>query len=283
VLFHGVPDYDDANNQLESLAAAIFPKGSEGHLMAQLSAYTAYFDASGHPSDQPFVVVSGYVANMHQWKYFNTMWEAVHKEFDVDLPFHATDFYARSKQYGNLPPGNDAGKPHDFITTLATVQQLYTLMHVSCVVDMGVYRDIADVFMIHTMVPAFALGARVCVALIAEWQRSFGIEYPIECVFEDGDFGKGKFIDLMRVERMPAPIFKDKDEFPGLQAADHVAWESASHLKRERAAGSPVKRTHPFTQQLAIPHYHVQATLANLLEVCERKGIPIKRSKIIIP
>ena len=64
------PDYDDANNLLECLSSAIFPSESDGRLMAKLSAYTAYFDASGHPSDQPFVVVSGYVANIHQWKYF---------------------------------------------------------------------------------------------------------------------------------------------------------------------------------------------------------------------
>jgi hypothetical protein len=283
LLPYGLPDYDDANNQLECLASAIYPSGSEGHLMAQLSAYTAYFDASGHPSDQPFVVVAGYVANIHQWKFFNRMWESIHKEYDIALPFHATDFYARAKQYEHLPEGNETGKPHDFITSLATAQQIYTLLHVSCVVDMGVYNDIADVFLIQTMVPAFALGARVCVALIQDWQKSFGVEHPIECVFEDGDFGKGKFIDLMRVERMPAPIFKDKGNFPGLQAADHIAWESSSHLKRERKAGGPVPRTHPFMQQLAIPHIHIQATLANLLDLCERKGIPIKRSKVIIP
>jgi len=251
--------------------------------MAQLSAYTGYFDASGHPSDQPFVVVAGYVANIHQWKFFNRMWENIHKEFDIDLPFHATDFYARTKQYKDLPEGNETGKPHDFITTLASAQQIYTLLHVSCVVDMGVYNNIADVFQIQTMVPAFALGARVCVALVQKWQKDFGLEYPIECVFEDGDFGRGKFIDLMRVERMPAPIFKDKDGFPGLQAADHIAWESGNYMKRERSAGGPVARTHPFSQQLAIPHYHLQATLENLLDLCERKGIPIKRSKVIIP
>jgi hypothetical protein len=251
--------------------------------MAKPSAYTAYFDASGHPSDQPFVVVAGYIANINQWKLFNRMWENVHKEFDIELPFHASDFYARAKQYEHLPKGNDEGTSHDFITMLASAQQIYMLLHVSCIVDMGVYRNIADVFQMETMVPAFALGARTCVSLVENWQKDFGIEFPIECIFEDGDFGRGKFMDLMRVERMPSPVFKDKADFAGLQAADHIAWEAGSHLKREQAARAPVPRTHPFTQQLAIPHLHVQATLENLLEICERKGIPIKRSPIVIP
>ena len=60
--------------------------------MAQLSAFTAYVDASGHPSDQPFVIVSGFVANCHQWLFFNRMWESIHKQFGVELPFHAADF-----------------------------------------------------------------------------------------------------------------------------------------------------------------------------------------------
>jgi hypothetical protein len=165
-------------------------------LMAKLSAYTACFDNRRSSFCQPFVVVSGYVANLHQWKFFFT--------------------------------------------------------------QCGVQID--DVFMLTTMVPAYALGARACVALIEFWQREFDFKYPPEWVFEDGDFGRGKFMDLMRVKRMPAPIFKDKNDFPGLQAADHIAWEQGNDLKQERA-GKPVERNQPFSQFLAIPHLHTQATL----------------------
>lgn len=51
--------------------------------MAKISAFNAFFDASGHPSDQPFVVVSGYVANVHQWQFFNRMWEEIHKRYEI--------------------------------------------------------------------------------------------------------------------------------------------------------------------------------------------------------
>jgi hypothetical protein len=186
------------------------------------------------------------------------MWDSIHKEFDIALPFHASDFYARKEQYSKWP-FNDP-KALEFITALASAQQIYMLAGFSCIVDMGLYKQIDDVFMLNTMVPAYALGARACVALIECWQREFDIKYPLECVFEDGDFGRGKFIDLMRVERMPAPIFKDKNDFPGLQAADHIAWEQGNNLKQERA-GNPVERNQPFSQLLAIPHLHIQATL----------------------
>ena len=116
----------------------------------------------------------------------------------------------------------------------------------------------------------------------SEWQKEFGLEFPIECVFEDGDFGRGKFIDLMRVERMSAPIFKDKIDFPGLQAADHIAWEQSNFLKKEKV-GKHLPRRESFGRLLSIPHVHLQTTLESLLDVAEKKGIPIKRSGIIIP
>jgi hypothetical protein len=176
----------------------------------------------------------------------------------------------------------DDTQANEFLIGLASAQQVYMLLGVSCIVDMGVYKQIDDVFQLQTMVPAFALGARVCVSLIETWQKQHSIEYPVECVFEDGDFGRGKFIDLMRVERMPAPIFKEKNDFPGLQAADYLAWEVANYMKRESVDPHQQARD-SFSRLLAIPRLHIQATLASLLELCEKKGIPIKRGKIIIP
>jgi hypothetical protein len=249
--------------------------------MAQISAFTAYFDASGHPSDQPFVVVSGYVANFMQWQVFNANWTETHKRFGMPIPFHATDFMHRKEPYDKW--GKDSQDARLFLTSLCTAQQLNMLLSVSCIVDMGDYREIGDVVLIDTMLPAFALGARWCVAILEGWQKEHGIEYPIECVFEDGDFGRGKFIELMRTERMPTPIFKDKKEFPGLQAADHIAWEQGSHMKRELKAGTALPASESFARLLAIPHLHKRTDLGNLLDICEKKGVPIKRGKIIRP
>jgi hypothetical protein len=249
--------------------------------MAKLSAFSAYFDASGHPSDQPFVIVSGYVANYMQWQVFNGNWIEVHNRFEMPMPFHMTDFMQRKPPYNKWSA--DTKEADLFLTALCTAQQLNLLLSVSCIVDMGNYRQIDDVLLIDTMLPAFALGARWCVAILEDWQKQMGIEYPVECVFEDGDFGRGKFIDLIRTERMPAPIFKNKIDFPGLQAADHMAWEQASHMKRELKAGTTLPTTQSFSRILSIPHLHKRTDLANLLDICEKKGVPIRRGKIVKP
>ena len=49
---------------------------------------------------------------------------------------------------------------------LATAQQLYMLFGVSCIVDMGDYRQVSEVLQIQQMIPAFALGARACISLV---------------------------------------------------------------------------------------------------------------------
>jgi len=246
-----------------------------------MPAFTAYFDASGHPSDQPFVVVSGYVANFLQWQVFNGNWAATHKRFDVRLPFHTTDFMHGNKPYDKWERGS--AEANAFLTSLCIAQQMSILVSISCIVDMGDFRGINEVLQMDTILPAFALGARYCVELLELWQKNHEIGYPIECIFEDGDFGKGKFMELMRVERMPSPIFKDKKDFPGLQAADHLAWEQANQLKRERKAGTSLPCSESFSRLLGIPHIHRSTTLGSLLDIAEKKGVPIRRGRVIRP
>jgi hypothetical protein len=73
----------------------------------------------------------------------------------------------------------------------------------------------------------------MCNALVRKWQHALQIPQPVECIFEKGDFGQGQFNNLMRDEGADDPIFKQKDEYAGLQAADHYAWEQAFFLKKE--------------------------------------------------
>jgi hypothetical protein len=59
-----------------------------------MAMFTAYFDASGNAIDQPFIIVSGYIANLFQWREFEKQWAAVHKQYSVNLPFHMAEFMA---------------------------------------------------------------------------------------------------------------------------------------------------------------------------------------------
>jgi hypothetical protein len=241
--------------------------------------FTAYFDASGHPADQPFVTVAGYVANYTQWRLFNAMWENEHQKYKCDLPFHMADFMAarRAAQKGGTAKRQDYVRMTDleassFIMHLATLQQAYMALGVTCIVEMSEYQEIETVLDLRKIVPPYALAARVCTDRVDRWRHEHTIEEPVECIFEDGDFERGKFIDLMRIEGMPAPIFKGKNDFPGFQAADYLAWEMNSHLKSEKS-GSELPVRLLLQRLMAIPHLFIRPTKHELIKLCELKGI----------
>ena len=91
-----------------------------------------------------------------------------------------------------------------------------------------------------------------------------------------------KFIDMMRHDKFPVPIFKDKGDCPGLQAADYLAWQQGNYLKGKRSRPT-IKPNEAFSRLLSIPHIHRAQTLSSLLDACEKRGVEIKRSKVIIP
>ena len=56
-----------------------------------MALFTAHLDASGNSTDQPFVIVTGYIANLVQWRLLETQWKMIHEEFGVETPFHMSD------------------------------------------------------------------------------------------------------------------------------------------------------------------------------------------------
>jgi hypothetical protein len=68
-------------------------------------------------------------------------WENFHAKAEVNLPFHMADFMARARDDYKKWAKNDP-EADQFLINLCTVPQIYTLLHVSCIVDMGIYRQI---------------------------------------------------------------------------------------------------------------------------------------------
>ena len=67
-----------------------------------MALFSAYIDAAGNSKDQPFVIVTGYIANWVQWKLFENSWNEIHKDHDVALPFHMSDFVEAHLHPGEL-------------------------------------------------------------------------------------------------------------------------------------------------------------------------------------
>ncbi|HWE48956.1 MAG TPA: hypothetical protein VG273_04175 [Bryobacteraceae bacterium] len=98
----------------------------------------------------------------------------------------------------------------------------------------------------------YSYAGRAASVEINEWRKSWGGKYPT-MIFEDGDTGKGRLIDLFRRDKLPAPIFKPKRDrthrksgivekgIVPLQAADLYAYDIFSRA-RDIAKGKPLSR-----------------------------------------
>jgi hypothetical protein len=252
--------------------------------------FTGFFDASGDWKDQPHVVVAGYIANWCQWRFLENQWRDIHKEFNIDIPFHASDFVAsqenpeRYAEQHNARPdyialGTIPGAGKLCLRKLCVAQLSLVSCGVSSVIPLKIYDEIESDDLLNKL-PPFVLGARMCNGLVRKWQHALQIPQPVECIFEKGDFGQGKFIDLMRDEGANDPIFKNKAEYAGLQAADHYAWEQTFFLKKELQGKQSPERPDFIAQLHMIPHVHGTHDANSFLEVCQLLGIEAKlRSK----
>lgn len=267
---------------LDRLAASIFVNSPDpgGRLMALFS---AYFDASGSPVDQSFVIVSGYLANFLQWQLMESSWKDIHKQYGVDLPFHAADFMAATtnpqyksqtnarKDYVAL--AGDPKKAEDFFHNICLLETTFVSCAITSIVPMDVYNSVSSLLDLRQVVPPYALAARSCIELVRDWEKKFDVPEPVECIFEEGDFEQGKFTDLMVDEGMPIPIYKKKADFAGLQGADHYAWERSFSQKKNALDNPPPPRL-PFLMLVgAIPKLHLLSTTAHLINVCHLKKI----------
>jgi Protein of unknown function (DUF3800) len=272
----------DVHTPLDRLAAALFVNSPcpGGRLMAM---FTAYFDASGNGIDQPFVVVAGYVASYLQWRLFEDGWRKIHKDYSVEIPFHMADFDAaltnpaykhqKNVRLDYVDIAKDPARACEFLKRLCICQQTLTNCVVLSIVEMSTYNNISSLLDMRKVIPPYALAARLCLVKIHEWEKTFGVQEPVECIFEEGDFEQGKFTELIIDEGSDAPIYKPKAKFAGLQAADHYCWENFFFLKREAQ-----KREFPARDSLklllnTIPTMDIQPTAATLINLCHAKGI----------
>jgi hypothetical protein len=273
-----------ADRATDRLAAALWPNRDFPEV-GTMAMFSACFDAAGDWKSQPFVIASGFVANLQQWGMFGALWKRAHAESNMELPLHMTELMAArnnperyAKQKDARPDyirlalqGDDA--VNEFLHHLALTEVTSLSCGISCIVPTHIYNEVDAVLCLSERIPPYALAARMCIEKLHQWEKTFAIAEPAEYIFEYGDFGQGKFTDLMIDEGQAIPIYKHKNEFLGLQGADHYAWEQSSFLKKWQRDPIFIPRQELSFLIHAIPKLHVEATQETLIRVCEAKGI----------
>lgn len=255
--------------------------------MTSAPMFTAYFDAAGDPKSQPFVVVTGYIANFVQWRAMENMWTSIHEKYGVNKPFHMSDLIAATKrpeQYAKqrnarqdyVELAKDMKNAERFFRDICIAQFNQINCGISCIVPMEIYNSVCAEYELRDEYPPYALGARRCIAAIHEWEQQFDIKDPVEFIFEGGDFDQEKFTALMVKEGFGVPNYKPKDKYAGLQAADQYAWEQFHSLKMQ-LRGEAIPARDSFRLLLnTIPKMHSEATKDGLLGLCKAKGIQLR-------
>jgi hypothetical protein len=210
----------------------------------------------------------------------------------VELPFHMVDFMSacNNPQYAQqrnaradyVRLAENPEEAQKFLYHLALSEVTALSCGVSCVIPMKLYNEVNSVLHLRDILPPYALGARICIRQLHKWEEYFSIGEPTEYIFEEGDFEQGKFTSLMVDEGQAVPIYKNKKDFVGLQAADHYAWEQAYFLKKRQRDPNFKARTDLSLLIYGIPKLHVEPSLEQLIGLCEIKGIKPRSIKLVI-
>lgn len=237
---------------------------------------SAYFDASGHPSDSKFLVVSGLIATTDQWILWKKEWDAILRSENV-AAFHAADCNSANEEF----LGWDEPRIDWFLRRLAATMQGFCKFSISNIINLSDYRKLDKKYPLTEGLPPYALSARACMAEINRWRAIFSPNSPVEIFFDQGEFQRGKFIERMHLDGLPDPIFRDHREVVAIQAADFLAWEEHYELKRLQSRPNDAVRP-VFQMLLEIPFthdgnsYHGQYDYGDLEGLINAIGIPAR-------
>lgn len=189
--------------------------------------HALYLDDGGHPDDQPFLVVAGFVATESQWLAFEPAWRETLSKLNLGTEFHMTDFMR--EKYTEF-------KREKILSSLAAVIKSHTLRPFVCAVDMLAYKRVQEEFALEEAHGApFALAGRTLAKELHFWQKeNLGPDDKFLTFVEEGTKHYGDLEQVFKRDRLPLPNRVPKS-MPQVQPSDILAWEVFRFLR----SGSP--------------------------------------------
>jgi len=225
------------------------------------SAFTGYFDDSGHPDDQPAVIVAGHITTVEQWLFFEREWNEVMGTGPDGSPkiFHMTDLSETERS--------------EKIPKLISIIKRRVRMQFSITIPVNEYLQVNSKYALEEWHGRpYALAGRTMCVMIHEWEAQYNHDrLPLKIVFENGTKHKGDLIDVMdRDDDCPFPIFESKKDVVALQAADLLAgqifWSQKNngHIRPD------------FKKLLQHQHDFNEYTKNDLIKTCKNSGTPLR-------
>jgi hypothetical protein len=188
-----------------------------------MTEFALYLDDSGHPSNQPFLVVGGYVATESQWLAFEPEWNATLDRFHLVKPFHMTVF--QHQRYTSL-------KRDQILSSLAAVTKRHTLRPFVIALDLGAWKKVNEEFTLEECHGApFGLAARALARHVNDWKREvLGPDDRLLSFVEEGTKHYGEMEQVFKRDKLPI-LNKVPKSMPQVQPCDILAWETFNYLR----------------------------------------------------
>ena len=191
--------------------------------------FIAFLDDSGSPDEGICLGVAGFVSTKYKWADFEKDWHTVLTAYGIGY-FHMRE-YAHSVGQFNGWRGRE-GKRRTFLKKLISCLSGRVHKSFASAVLLKDYRDVDELYPLHEAVGyPLALCGRTCSAKINSWRTKRKIQEPVEIIFETGSKHANDLARIQKRDGQPEPLFKRKDDFGALQAADLIAWENTKALR----------------------------------------------------
>lgn len=231
-----------------------------------MTEHALYLDAAGHPSDQPAVVVAGFVAAETQWLAFESEWKSALNRHRLGSIFHMTDFEAK---YKNDP------RHYEILRDLIDTIYRHVRAAIAGVVEMDDYCRVNEKYPLEEAIgKPYSIAARGVHRNLGLWKKAAHCNDPVLIFVEKGTEHEGDMKECFVRDKLPEPIPVDKS-LPPVQAADLYAWEMAYFLKTGilRPSAKLIRASFP----LGIKRVDGKYTRRRMMESLDEMGIPQRK------
>ncbi|MGA3263397.1 MAG: hypothetical protein ABSC47_05050 [Terracidiphilus sp.] len=174
-------------------------------------------------SDQPFVIVAGFVATEKKWLNFEGKWRQALRDFGLGEVAHATDI-----EHSDLL---SRSQKDEIFRVLARIAKQNTTAAFSIAIDMDAYHEINDKYAFDEFIGTpHALAARTFAKEIRTWRKTIRGKYELMVFYEKGGEHIGDMKEVFARDRLPDPQPVEK-KHPAVQAADLFGWLYAFYLR----------------------------------------------------
>jgi hypothetical protein len=226
-----------------------------------MSEYSLYLDASGHPDDQPYIVVAGFVGIEQAWQKFEIEWKDALDRYRIPIPFHMVDFEAEKRPDRGL-----------VLEELTGIINRHTSAHFSCFIDLSDYRKVNARYAMEEVIGTpYAVAARGMATFVNRWKKeALHAEDRLSTFLERGTKHQGDMDDAFRRDALAVPVPVRKSHLR-VQPGDLLAWEVFNFLRKgkERRSLVNLMKDRKF--------YEGIMREKNLIETCERTGAPLRQ------